>query len=202
MKTPKERRSAGSQVRDALLPLLIGVAAVLPTLPIILPRVARSSAINDPSVIPPGFQRGRNSGLLLPRFVSLKSRIARMRVGPSFDYAVKWVYTARNLPMEVIEEYGQWREVRDVDGISGWMNGALLSGKRTGIIGPWLKRPVSLRDYPRHSADEVAALEPRVRLSILNCNGKWCRVRVPKHDASGYLRQPYIWGVYPNEVLK
>ena len=174
MKTPKQRISIGSQVRDALLPLLIGVAAVLPTLPIILPRVARSSAINEPAAIPPGFQRGRNSGLLLPRFVSLKSRIARMRVGPSFDYAVKWVYTARNLPMEVIEEYGQWREVRDVDGISGWMNGALLSGKRTGIIGPWLKNPVSLRDYPRHSADEVAALEPRVRLSILNCNGKWC----------------------------
>ena len=202
MKATKERSFAGSKIRNALLPLVIGLAGVLAALPVILPRIARSSTMNEPSAIPPGFQRGRDSGLFLPRFVSLKSRIARMRVGPSFDYAVKWVYTARGLPMEVIEEYGQWREVRDVDGISGWMNGALLSGKRTGIVGPWLKKPVSLRGYPFHSADEVAALEPRVRLSILNCNAKWCRVRVPKHDVSGYLRQPYIWGVYPNEVVK
>lgn len=185
-----------------LLHWLLIVMVALITLPAILPKPVRSNTLSKPAATPSGFLRGRDSGLLLPRFVSLKSRVARMRVGPSFDFATKWNYVAPGLPMEVIDEYGHWRQVRDEDGISGWMYGALLSSKPTGVVGPWMKGTVSLRENPDHSADEVAKLGPRVRLSILNCNGTWCRVKLQRHDASGYLRQPYIWGVYPNEVIK
>ncbi|MBB3964861.1 SH3 domain-containing protein [Rhizobium metallidurans] len=146
--------------------------------------------------------KGRESGLKVPRFVSLRSREARMRVGPSLDYGIAWIYRVPGLPLEIIEEYGNWRQVRDSDGVSGWMHRALLSGKRTAMIGPWAASNVSLRAEPRSSARTLASLAARVRLAINTCDGSWCDVEVPGHDLSGFVRQTALWGVYPNETIK
>jgi SH3-like domain-containing protein len=198
--------SAKGRRRGRLRPVFGMIAAVLATavvLPIAMSKPVLSNPVS-PGALPlaAGFQRGRETGLPVPRFVSLKSRQARMRVGPSLDYATKWIYTAQGLPMEITEEYGHWRRVRDFAGTSGWMYGALLSGHRTGVIGPWLKTTAPLRADPDASATELARLEPRVRLTNASCDGKWCRVGLPKHDFSGYVRQAEIWGVYPSEVVK
>jgi SH3-like domain-containing protein len=41
--------------------------------------------------------------------------------------------------MEIIQEFDNWRRVRDSDGSEGWINQSLLSGKRTAIAAPWQK---------------------------------------------------------------
>lgn len=144
---------------------------------------------------------GRETGLRVPRFVSLKSREARMRVGPSLDYATQWIYRVPGLPLEIIAEYDNWRQVRDCDGISGWMHRALLSSSRTALIGPWITSPVPVRTAPRASASTVAKLEPRVRLAVRSCDGTWCHVEITGHDLDGFIRQSALWGVYPNEKV-
>ena len=68
------------------------------------------------------------SGLPLPRFVSLKARRVNLRIGPSRDYAVNWLYTRSGIPMEIIQEYDHWRRVRDLDGTEGWIHKSLLTG--------------------------------------------------------------------------
>ena len=70
------------------------------------------------------------SGLPLPRFVSLKSKSVNLRVGPSVDYAIAWRYMRPGVPVEIIQEYDNWRRIRDADGAEGWVNQALLSGDR------------------------------------------------------------------------
>ena len=72
------------------------------------------------------------SGLPLPRFVSLKSGKVNSRIGPGVNYSVDWMYLKPGLPMEIIQEYDNWRRVRDSDGAEGWINQSLLSGRRTG----------------------------------------------------------------------
>ncbi|MGT2466406.1 SH3 domain-containing protein [Mesorhizobium atlanticum] len=42
-------------------------------------------------------------------------------------------------PLEIYQEYGNWRRVRDWDGSTGWIYHSLLSGRRTGIVAPWSK---------------------------------------------------------------
>ena len=79
------------------------------------------------------------SGLPLPRFVSLKSGRVNSRIGPGVNYAVDWMYLKPGLPMEIIQEYDNWRRVRDPDGAEGWINQSLLSGRRTAIAAPWQK---------------------------------------------------------------
>jgi SH3-like domain-containing protein len=70
------------------------------------------------------------SGLPLPRFVTLKSKRVNLRIGPGTDFAASWMYLKAGLPVEIIQEYDNWRQIRDADGTSGWVNQSLLSGSR------------------------------------------------------------------------
>ena len=77
------------------------------------------------------------SGLPLPRFVSIKAKRVNMRVGPGQEYAVDWMYLTPGLPVEIVQEFENWRRVRDSDGAEGWIYQSLLTGKRTAIAAPW-----------------------------------------------------------------
>jgi SH3-like domain-containing protein len=125
-----------------------------------------------------------------------------MRVGPLLDYATSYVYSARGVPLEITEEYGHWRRVRDEDGSSGWMFAALLSSRRTAVVGPWLEKPVSLRADPSSDARTVAKLAARVRLDLSHCDGSWCRAALQDRRLSGFIRQVDLWGVYPGETIE
>lgn len=139
------------------------------------------------------------SGLPLPRYASLKSKKVNVRVGPGTAYPVEWTYVKRRLPVEIYQEYGNWRRIRDWEGNDGWVFGPLLSGRRTALVAPWSKGPdIPLRTR-RAGGGTRALLEPRVLVDLLKCDGGWCRVAVGK--LSGFLRQTRLWGVYPGEMI-
>ena len=81
------------------------------------------------------------NGAQIPRFVSLKSDRVNLRQGPGTEYPTAWVFRRAGLPVEVIKEFEGWRQVRDAEGTTGWVSGAMLSGRRTAVILPWLVRP-------------------------------------------------------------
>ncbi|MCP5118245.1 MAG: hypothetical protein GY953_46110, partial [bacterium] len=68
----------------------------------------------------PGVEIGP-SGLPVPRFVSLKSSRVNVRVGPGESYGIAWVFVKPGLPIEVVQEYDNWRRIRDADGAMGWV---------------------------------------------------------------------------------
>lgn len=143
------------------------------------------------------------SGLPLPRFVSLKSGKVNSRIGPGVNYAVDWLYLKPGLPMEIIQEYDNWRRVRDSDGAEGWINQSLLSGRRTGIAAPWQRgkdAQISLLAKPDKGAATVAVVEPGVIGTIQSCNGDWCEMSFGGHN--GWIAQSLIWGAYPGETIK
>lgn len=142
------------------------------------------------------------SGLPLPRFVSLKSGRVNLRIGPGLNYAVDWMYLKSGLPMEIVQEYDNWRRVRDADGTEGWINQSLLSGKRTAIVTPWQRGKqarIPMRADPAEGSRVVAHLEPGVIGSINLCNGEWCEMNVAGHR--GWVEQSQIWGAYPGETI-
>ncbi|MEO1162048.1 MAG: SH3 domain-containing protein, partial [Pseudomonadota bacterium] len=61
------------------------------------------------------------TGLPLPRFVSLKSERVNVRRGPSNEHGVAWVFTRKSLPVEIIAEFDHWRRIRDSEGAEGWV---------------------------------------------------------------------------------
>jgi SH3-like domain-containing protein len=187
-------------IRQRLVAVILATALGLP-----LAARAQASDVQSASAassLGAGFRTGRVTGYPVPRFVSIKSANAHMRVGPSTDYATNWVYSARGLPLEIIEEYGNWRQVRDPEGTSGWMFAPLLSGRRTAVVGPWMEKSIKLRSAPRTSASVIAELAPSVRLNIGNCDGSWCDVSLQTRHLSGYVAQTNLWGVYPHERVE
>ena len=99
--------SRPTYIRVAAAALLLFVSSDAAT--VVTP--ARATAAPDASVGP--------SGLPLPRFVSLKSGRVNSRIGPGVNYPVDWLYLKPGLPMEIIQEYDNWRRVRDSDGSEG-----------------------------------------------------------------------------------
>lgn len=143
------------------------------------------------------------SGLPVPRFVSLKPARVNLRIGPGRDYPVSWLFMKSGLPVEIIQEYDNWRRIRDADGTEGWVYQSLLSGKRTAITAPWLKnKPGSLITMRRDASETsgvAAEVEPGVIGTVRECNGQWCRVDM--NGVGGWFRQSDLWGVYPDEVF-
>ncbi len=132
----------------------------------------------------------------LPRFESLRSDKAYLRVGPGVRFPIAWVYQRRGLPVEVIEEYDTWRRVRDRDGVEGWMHSSLLQTKRQVLVHGGVR---DMRRAAEDGAPVVARLEPGVIGALQKCETNWCRVEIT--GLSGWIRRDQIWGVYPFEAL-
>ena len=154
------------------------------------------------SAIPPATAQtmGTASGLPLPRFVSLKSDRVNLREGPSKDHPSLWIYQRAGLPVEITAEFEIWYKIRDSEGTEGWVLHSLLSGRRTGLVGPSkASANITLYSKPSNTAAASAALQPGVIGSIKNCDGQWCRIF--GEDFDGYIPQTNLWGVYPDEKV-
>src|SRR3569623_1682469 len=75
-----------------------------------------------------------------PYWASLRSDEVNMRVGPSEDYQISWVYRRAGLPVKVVRIKEGWRLVRDSEGAEGWVVGRLLRVRGPGPHG--LRPPV------------------------------------------------------------
>jgi len=140
---------------------------------------------------------GETSGLPLPRFVSLKSDEVNLRSGPGVRYPIDWIYTRRDLPVEVIAEFDVWRKIRDWQGTEGWVFESMLSGTRYAVITGDTRVLHSERD-PKSPA--VARLEAGVIAELLECDGQWCRL--DSDGFKGWMMRSEFWGVYPNEAVR
>ena len=141
-------------------------------------------------------QRGPETGLPLPRYVSLKTSEGRARRGPNRGHRVDWLFTRRDMPLLVTAEFEHWRRVEDHDGEGGWMHYSLLSGVRTALV---MQDMAVMRSQPHEGASEVALLERGVIARILACEEAWCRLRVDHWR--GWVPRTALWGVDPGETL-
>lgn len=136
------------------------------------------------------------SGLTIPRFVSIKPSKAFLRQGPGEQYPIIWVYGRSGLPVEVIREWGIWRQLRDSEGTIGWMNKNLISGERTAIVTRNIR---TLYEGPDLQARPVWRIEPGAVVGVTLCEAAWCRVT--RDGKAGYIQRNQLWGVYPNEQI-
>lgn len=143
------------------------------------------------------------SGEPVPRFVSLKSDEVNVRRGPGRDHKILWVFKKLGLPVKIVSEYEQWREIEDQSGAKGWIFYGLLSKRRTAItIDPQKINLVSISIYEDQDKDDepIAQLGKGLILHILTCTGQWCHVAVNK-KLKGWVEQSLVWGLFEKEPL-
>ena len=141
--------------------------------------------------------RAAETGLPLPRFVSLASDEVNVRTGPGKRYPISWVFVRRGYPVEIIEEFEHWRQVRDMSKDIGWVHKNLLSGRRTIVI-TGEDRPL----YEDPDVDSVVTLiaEPGVLGKLLECDGAWCQLEIA--GLSGWIPAIHFYGVFENEKIR
>ena len=143
----------------------------------------------------------------VPRFASLKSDKVQLHNGPGSEFPVAWVFRRAGLPVEITRETEAWSEVRDSEGTTGWVWTTALSRRRTALVGAGQKKAeqgqqetVPLRDDDSTNASTIANVEAGVLATIIDCNGRWCRVSVGTFR--GYIEQSKLWGTQLGEVIK
>ena len=138
---------------------------------------------------------GPETNLPLPRYVSLKSTEGNVRRGPSLSHRIDWVFTRKNMPLQVVAEYGHWRRVIDREGLGGWVHYTLLSGARHVIVDLDM---LPLRSAPRADALERARLEAGVIARLGECEAEWCELTAGGYR--GWAPKAALWGVEPGEI--
>ena len=141
--------------------------------------------------------KGADSGLPLPRFVSLAAEKVNARTGPGSRYPIAWQYQRRGLPVEVVAEYEYWRRIRDHDGTETWVHKNLTSGKRYAMVEGGVR---SLYRKPDADTDVLLTAEAGVPARLRKCpDAMWCQVEIA--GTRGWMPRVYLWGLYPDETF-
>ncbi len=126
----------------------------------------------------------------VPYWATIRASELNMRVGPSADYKVAWVYNRPGLPVKVVRVMEGWRLVQDPDGAQGWVVARLLSPDHGAmVVGSGL---ADLRADPADNARLKWRVEPGVIGKLGDCGRGWCEVAIDRR--SGWIRQDRLWG--------
>jgi SH3-like domain-containing protein len=168
---------------------------------IALPLVLAGALASVPAVsqAPSAETRAPNpSGLQIPRWVSIRAGEVNMRTGPGARYPIDWVLQFRNLPVEVVGEFENWRQVRAQDDTTGWVHKSMLSGNRMASVAVARAR---VMQKPDSGAPVAAFVEEGVVVALDACEPDWCRVAIASHGVEGWIPRAALWGLYPGEAI-
>jgi SH3-like domain-containing protein len=170
--------SGGSQHRVTHRHLLALLAAVLTVIPF-----AASGQIAPPDK--------------LPRYASLRSDAVNLRVGPGENYPIEWVFKRRDMPVEIVEQFQNWRRVQDWQGDKGWVLDRMISPRRQVIIEGATR---GLHEKADPASPLIARAEPGVIARLIDLQGPWCHIQAGAYG--GWVRRDEVWGVFPDETLE
>jgi SH3-like domain-containing protein len=126
----------------------------------------------------------------LPYWATLRFEKVNMRVGPSNEYPITWVYVRKGLPVKVVRIREGWRLVEDHQGEQGWIAASQLDPARGAmVVGEGV---VDLRAQPNPSSALRWRAEPGVVGRLGTCREGWCEVDVA--GRKGWISAARLWG--------
>ena len=122
-------------------------------------------------------------------FLSLKNNEVNVRVGPSKEYPIKFIYKKKYLPLEVLDKSETWRKVKDFENNSGWIHISQLSKKKSAIN---TNNNSLLYRKPTIFSKPIAKLETGRLMVIKKCKVEWCKIT--SGDYGGWILKNTLWG--------
>ncbi|MEM7688246.1 MAG: SH3 domain-containing protein [Pseudomonadota bacterium] len=125
-----------------------------------------------------------------PYWAALRYDETNMRVGPSREYPIDWVYRRKGLPVQVLRSRDEWDLVVDPDGTKGWISGSQLTRSRFVLVVG--EEPVALREEPQAESEMQWRAEPGVIAKLLRCREGWCEIE--NEGRAGWVEAGRLWG--------
>jgi len=122
-------------------------------------------------------------------FLSLKNNEVNVRVGPSKEYPIKFIYKKKYLPLEVLDKSETWRKIKDFENNSGWIHISQLSKKKSAIN---IKNNSIIYKKPTIYSKPIVKLEAGRLVLIKKCKTKWCKITSGGY--SGWIFKDSLWG--------
>ena len=138
---------------------------------------------------------GIETGLKIPRYVSLKSDESNLRVGPSKNYPIILVYSVTNFPIKIIDEFEDWRKIIDFEDNIGWVHKSLIRAERYGIVVSESEKKVII--FNSIESKIIGEIEKGAIVLISKCKVDKCKII--NNDYSGWIKKKYIWGIEQDE---
>lgn len=139
------------------------------------------------------------SGLQLPRMVSLRSNTINGRSGPDTKYPIEWVYKQKGAPVEIINEFGLWRKIKDWEGSESWVHKSMLTGRRfVRVMTPGENNIYNEDDY---QSKVIAKVEDGVIGEIKKCRKGNAFCLIQFGTVEGWVPKNILFGVYEDENI-
>ena len=139
--------------------------------------------------------------LLLPlrpalsaEMVAIAGEEINMRSAPGADQPVLWQLGA-GYPLEVVSTKGEWLQVKDFEGSSGWVH-KKTTQKTAYVIVRANKdsaQQINVRRDPNTNAEVVAKANYGVVFKVLGVKGSWVNVEHTQ-GVSGWVEGSLLWG--------
>ncbi|MBQ3695687.1 MAG: hypothetical protein II938_01790 [Alphaproteobacteria bacterium] len=134
-------------------------------------------------------------------FYSLGADQVNLRAGPAERFPIKWVYQEKHYPVEVIDSFEHWRQIREIDGTIGWVHQKMLKDARYVVI----QEEDKLLSSPSLSGKVIAYVQPGVVARVHSCPaGDYCLLKFSYEDKKieGWFPRRFVWGLYDGEVIE
>ena len=127
---------------------------------------------------------------LAAEYVSVLKDGVNVRSGPSTSDEVRWE-VFKNFPLKVDQRQGDWAQVTDFEGDTGWIYSSLLSPDKSVIV---RKAKVNLRDQPNTDKGTriIAIVKYGVVFTPLEEKGDWLKVR-HADGTEGWINKDLVW---------
>lgn len=139
------------------------------------------------------------SGLELPRMVSLRSDLINGRSGPDTKYPIEWIYKQKGMPVEIINEFGLWRQIKDWEGSECWVHKSMLTGRR-------FVKVTNLGENNIYNSDDygskvIAKVEDGVVGEVKECKkgNDFCLIKFGTIE--GWVPKNILFGIYKDENI-
>ncbi len=145
-------------------------------------------------------EEGEETGLALPRMVSLRSNLINARSGPGARYPIEWVYMQKTAPVEIVAEFELWRKIKDWEGSESWVHKSMLSGRRS--IKVTTPGENNIYDKPEYNSKVIAKVEDEVVGDVKKCpaGNDFCLIAFG--NIEGWIPKSNLYGIYPREVIE
>ena len=123
------------------------------------------------------------------KFLSLKNSEVNVRMGPSKEYPIKFTYKKKYLPIQILDQFENWKKIKDFKNNTGWIHVSQLSKKRSAIN---TNNDSLLYKKPTIYSKPIAKLESGRLVLVKKCKVKWCKIK--SGDYQGWVYIKNLWG--------